>query len=64
MEIDVDRLRDDLKEYFTGAYFCASPVALVDLIEVESMTDDKIIQIALQNGFDLDDYTIDANKRM
>ena len=62
MEIDVDKLREDLKEYFTGAYFCASPVALIDLTEVETATDEEIIQIAIRNKIDLSNYVVDDSK--
>jgi len=39
-----------------------SPVALVDLTEVENASDDKIIKIALDNGFDLSNYIDDTIK--
>ena len=55
-EIDINSLRNDLINYFTGAYFNASPVALMDMIEIENASDYQIIQIALDNNFDLNDY--------
>ena len=62
MEIDIDKLREDLEEYYTGAMFCVSPVALVDLTNVENATDEEIIQIALQNRVDLSKYQVDSDK--
>ena len=56
-DIDVDSLRDDLKDYFTSAMFIASPVALMDLSEVENASDVEVVQIALNNGFNLSEYT-------
>ena len=61
-DIDIDLLRQDLIDYFTSAMFMVSPVALVDLTEVENASDDKIIKIALDNGFDLNKYIDDYIK--
>ncbi len=61
-DIDIDLLRQDLIDYFTSAMFMVSPVALVDLTEVENASDDKIIKIALDNGFDLNKYIDDFIK--
>ena len=55
-DIDVEKLREDLKEHFTAAMFMVSPVALVDLSQVENATDEEIIQIAINNKFDLTKY--------
>ena len=54
--IDIEKLRKDLIDYFTGAMFMVSPIALVDLTEVENASDEKLIQIALDNKFDLKKY--------
>lgn len=43
-EIDIERLRKDLIEYFTSAMFMVSPIALVDLTEVENASDDKSLR--------------------
>lgn len=61
-DIDIDLLRQDLIDYFTSTMFMVSPVALVDLTEVENASDDKIIKIALDNGFDLNKYVDDFIK--
>lgn len=55
MDIDFDRLRDDLIDYF-GSALPIYPVSMMDLIEVENASDEELIQIALNNGFDLDNY--------
>ena len=55
-DIDIEKLRNDLIEYFTSAMFIVSPVALVDLTEVENDSDEKVIKIALDNKFDLSKY--------
>lgn len=61
-DIDIELLRQDLIDYFTSAMFMVSPVALVDLTEVENASDDEIIKIALDNGFDLKNYTVEIIK--
>lgn len=53
--MDIERLRDDLIDYFgTAAMF--NPVAYMNVSEVERATDEELIDIALQNGFDLSKY--------
>lgn len=54
-DIDVERLRDDLIDYF-GAATPFFPVATMDLIEVENASLEKLIEIAKRNGFNLNDY--------
>ena len=57
-DIDIERLRSDLIDYFTSAMFIASPVALIDLTMVENASDEELIRIALDNNFDLNNYII------
>ena len=57
-DIDIDRLRRDLIDYYMAAMFNVSPIAIVDLTEVEYASDEMIVRIALRNGFDLSEYTI------
>ena len=54
--IDIESLRKDLIDYFTSAMFLVSPVALVDLSKVERATDIEVVQIAIDNKFDLERY--------
>lgn len=55
MFIDYERLRRDLIDYF-GTAMIYNPIAVVELGEVENASIDKLVQIAIQNGFDLSDY--------
>ena len=55
-EIDVDRLRRDLKDYYGTAMFSASPMAVLDLSRVERASDMEIVEMAQKNGVDLSDY--------
>ncbi len=55
MNIDFDKLREDLIDYF-GTAMGAFPIAVMNVAEVETATDRELIHIATQNGFDLEDY--------
>lgn len=57
MEIDVESLREDLKNYF-GTAMQYYPVAMIDLTKVESASDEEVINIAIKNGFDLSNYEV------
>jgi cyanate lyase len=56
--IDGDKLKEDLMDYFGTAMFAASPMAMMELSRVENARGDDLIQIALDNGFDLEKYAI------
>ena len=57
LEIDVERLREDLENYF-GTAMQYYPVAMIDLSKVESASDEEIVNLAIKNGFDLSNYEI------
>ncbi len=56
VEIDIDRLRRDMKDYYGTAMFNASPMAVLDLSRVERASDMEIVEMAQKNGVDLSDY--------
>lgn len=63
MEIDYDRLRNDLINFYQGAYFVGGfGAALMDSIDVEKMNKEELVQLALQKGFKLEDYIISKRK--
>ncbi len=55
-DIDIEKLRKDLIDYFTSAMFMVSQIALIDLTEVEDANSEKVVRIALENKFDLTQY--------
>jgi len=57
MSIDYESLRDDLIDYL-GAATQFYPIALIDVSNVEKASDDELINIAINNGFNLSDYEI------
>lgn len=63
MDIDFERLRNDLLNYFGSAYALGFGIALLDLSRIEIASSDELIQLAVQNGFDLGNYERDKVKR-
>ena len=61
MEIDVERLRYDLLEYF-GTAMNIFPQAVVDLSIIQNASPEQLINIALNNNFDLSSYIIGKSK--
>ena len=55
-EIDFERLREDLVDYFGTAMFNGFPAAVVDVTQVEMASNEQLIQIAQANGFNLNNY--------
>jgi cyanate lyase len=56
--INGDKLKADLLDYFGTAMFAASPMAMMELSKVENASGNDLIQIALDNGFDLEKYEL------
>lgn len=54
--INIDELRKDLLDYFGTASINASPVAMMNVIEVQKASEEQLVYIAIQNGFDLNNY--------
>lgn len=61
MTIDVDKLRQDLIDYYGSAtpYY---PQAIMDISRIENASPEELVNIALENNFDLEEY--DVNKGM
>lgn len=57
MEINVEKLRNDLIDYFGAALFNGNSMAIVDLSKIEQANDYELIEIAIQNGFNLNNYS-------
>lgn len=61
MEIDIEKLREDLLNYFGTAreFF---PQATIDLTIIEYASYEQLINIAINNNFDLSEYQINYSK--
>lgn len=57
MEYDIERLRKDLIEFLQGAFFIGGfGAATIDINRLYAASPDEVISIALQNGFNLNEY--------
>lgn len=54
-KINIEELRKDLIDYFGTAIY-TSPLAIMNLAEVENANSNELINIALKNNFDLNKY--------
>ncbi len=60
MTIDIDKLREDLKNECYGAYFGGGfGGALMESFDIESASPQKLVEIAEKKGLDLRKYAVD-----
>ena len=57
-QIDFERLRSDLRDYYGTAMFSGFPMAVMDLSKVERASDDDLLRIADKEGYNLTRYII------
>ena len=55
--IDYESLRRDLIDYF-GTATNLYPLAILEVIKIETATNNELINIATNNGFNIEDYKI------
>lgn len=61
--IDFDRLRSDLIDYYGTAFMtCGFGAALVEASDVYTASEQKLIELANQAGFNLNNYIIKNDK--
>ena len=59
MIIDADGLREDLKNECYGAFYGGGfGGALMESFDIESASDEELVEIALSKGIDLTDYEV------
>ena len=65
-EIDINKLKQDLKNYYEVAYFTLGyGAALMDSFDLDNLSDEEIISKAAENGVDLEQYIINnSNKKL
>lgn len=57
--IDVDRLRDDMRDECLGAYFGGGfGAALIESFDVDRATPEKLVEMAQGQGIDLRRYQV------
>ncbi len=62
MNIDYESLRQDLIDYFGTAMTVGFGAAIIDISKVENASNEELINIAKQNGFNINDYVISSFK--
>ena len=55
-QVNVDKLREDLEDYFGTAMFNGNPQAMIELEEVKRAGEHELISLAQRCGFDINDY--------
>lgn len=65
-EIDINKLKQDLKDYYEAAYFTLGyGAALMDSFDLDNLSDEEIISKAIDNGINLENYIINnSNKKL
>lgn len=59
MNIDIDRLRLAVKNYYLSAYFTLGlNVTLGYSINIDNLTNEEVVDLAIKLGFNLYDYEI------
>lgn len=61
-EIDYDKLRKDLIDYYGTASYNGFPMAIIELTNVENASNDELINIALNNNINLNNYKKEETK--
>lgn len=56
-EIDYEKLRNDLIDYYGTASYNGFPMAIIELSNVENASYEELINIAIKNNFNLNNYT-------
>ena len=57
MGIDFESLREDLLTYY-GTAMEESPMAMIEVIEVEEASENELLEMARNIGFNLDAYRL------
>lgn len=66
VEIDINKLKQDLKDYYEAAYFTLGyGAALMDSFDLDNLSDEEIIDKAIDNGINLENYIVNnSNKKL
>ena len=57
--VDVDRLRDDMRDECLGAYFGGGfGAALIESFEIDRASSEKLVKMAQRKGIDLRRYQV------
>lgn len=55
-DIDIEKLRQYLINYYGTAMINSFPTAMTDLLEVENASNEKVLSLALKNNINLNNF--------
>ena len=55
--IDIEKLRQFIIDYYGTAMINSFPTAMTDLLEVENASNEKVLSLALKNSINLNNFT-------
>lgn len=66
IEIDINKLKQDLKDYYESAYFTLGyGAALMQSLDIDNPSDEEIINKAIENGLNIENYIVNnSNKKL
>ena len=57
IEIDINKLKQDLKDYYESAYFILGyGAALMQSFDIDNLSDEELINKAIDNGLNKEDF--------
>ena len=56
IDYDIDAIRSAVKEYYNDAGLAGFPVAFMEALSVDHMTDDEVLERAERIGIDIEKY--------
>lgn len=59
IRIDVDELRDYMRDYYGTAAFNGFPAAMMDMWDLDRMGDYEVVEKAAESGVDLRRFQVD-----
>lgn len=60
--IDLEKLRSVLKDYFETGKVYTDPFFKANVLNIDNVNDYMLVGIAIENGFNLDDYKKDISR--
>ena len=54
--IDYEKLRLTLKKYYESNEIYKNPFSVSDVLNIDNVNDYRLVGIALENGFDLEEF--------
>ena len=64
IEIDINKLKQDLKDYYEAAYFTLGyGAALMQSFDIDNLSDEEIINKAIEIGLNIENYIVNSSNK-